>query len=342
MWVWLQQEGDAEDAEEAAIRVFVESSRPFVSDLLVAAAPLFSFGGTREIQLRASQLQLLGSSGDPVSNRLELSTVAEEGATLRLRPRPNHCNTTPAGSEKRNRRQTFAKAPTHIPHTSQGPQRSLGAEIPDKLFNALPTPYAALRSRTQEFGPPPGASRPTAASQLRAKEGEARLSARQRETQEGKPRWSAATKVEATAVVPPPKPKVPSFSTQSKQKAAAPSEGVLTPEKADAPAKAPVTATEVVDGSGSGGVERDWEADFSLFYERHNPEKQQKVKELLTKHRGQESALWTMMLEKYQLTESNWKEAKAKQSSEEPAAAAATAEPPASETNVADTKDDDQ
>eukprot|EP00756_Hemistasia_phaeocysticola_P047467 Hpha_TRINITY_DN216_c0_g1::TRINITY_DN216_c0_g1_i1::g.83643::m.83643 len=334
MWVWLQQEG--EDDEEAAIRVFAEGI--FVSDLLVAAAPLFTFGGTSAVPLRASQLQLISSSGEPLSNRQELTATAEEGATLRLRPRPHHCAVTPAGSEKRQRpatgrfnAHTFAsreRVEHKAEHKGSGGWNS-ALQFGSSAGPQLPAHHmAALRSRTQEFGPPPGASRPTAASQLKAKE------ARQHEKQDDKPRWSATTKVErspgtsasgsSAGAVPPPKPKLPSFAGQkTKTASSTPSESCLSPEPASASANAAAPA-----GGGSSAPQRDWLADFDLFYEIHNPEKKQGVNDLLVKYSGEESSLWTMMLQKYGLTEDNWREVP-KQGKAEPPPAETAEQPPA-------------
>lgn len=53
-------------------------------------------------------------------------------------------------------------------------------------------------------------------------------------------------------------------------------------------------------------MEIDWSRRFKKLYEQYNPKKVQDVYKILEKYRGIESAVWTKMLEKYNVNEKEW------------------------------------
>eukprot|EP01062_Namystynia_karyoxenos_P032648 TRINITY_DN24061_c0_g1_i1.p1 TRINITY_DN24061_c0_g1~~TRINITY_DN24061_c0_g1_i1.p1 ORF type:complete len:416 (+),score=98.04 TRINITY_DN24061_c0_g1_i1:163-1248(+) len=331
LFVWMQHEG--EDAEEAAIRVAVPEDA-FVSDLVCAAAPFFAFGGARGMTLRASQIQLLGPKGDPLSNREKLSACGiEGGVTVRVRPRPQHSALAPGGGGSNMRiaaRPTAAGnaaaprqstgdlyAPKEVSKAGWCSSLQFGPSGGPQLPAAHQAPAAALRSRTQEFGPPPGVARPTAASAARADPGRAKQPPLK---QEDKPRWStsrappAATPGGSGSVATPPsapKPKVPRQRAGQDARAAG-SEAEGSPD----PVRGPLTSPQAAPAQ---DPPRDWAADFAEFYTLHKPEKLDSVPEKLQRHAGEEKALWAMLLQKYGLTEANWRTEKALPVADSPA-----------------------
>eukprot|EP01065_Artemidia_motanka_P018466 TRINITY_DN2177_c2_g1_i1.p1 TRINITY_DN2177_c2_g1~~TRINITY_DN2177_c2_g1_i1.p1 ORF type:complete len:421 (+),score=66.86 TRINITY_DN2177_c2_g1_i1:119-1264(+) len=300
MDIWLLQEGDS--AQEAALQ-FKMAPEDTVSALVIEASKHFAFGAKAQI-LRASQLQILGTDRSPISNRAVLSSLdLTPGCTLRIRPRP-HQHASP---RSRPAAQPAASAATHAhaaathaaaPHAHAVHPRGSTASYDaptrasrDKEKDAPkqpawssamqfgagsgPTlPATALRSRTQEFGPPPpSAARPTAVSTAKA----ADKRKPQPQVHDDKPRKTGGGRVSAPG-------------------GSAASGSVSAPKPKGKPAKATGAATQ----------ERDWAADCKKFYAIHNPEKVEQVMALLESHKGEEGLVWSMMLKRYGVTEDNW------------------------------------